>query len=96
MQHYIKPSFAKNTQYATKFFNSEVATMYIDKFILLKFKPTINYYLFFYKDFVYLRNYLISGILLAVWNAMSIKLSIILSILGKIKGIAEKNNAQLY
>ena len=22
MQHYIKPSFAKNTQYATKFFNS--------------------------------------------------------------------------
>ena len=53
MQHYIKQNFAKNTQYATKFFNSEVK-MYIDKLTLLKFKPTINYYLFFYKIFAYL------------------------------------------
>ena len=34
--------------------------------------------------------------LLAVWNAMRIKPSIILRIIGKIMGIAEKNNAQLY
>ena len=53
MQHYIKPSFAKGTQYATKFFNSEVTHTWISSF-LLKFKPTINYYLFFYKDFAYL------------------------------------------
>ena len=50
---YIKPSFAKNTQYATKFFNSEVKRICISSF-LLKFKPTINYYLFFYEDFAYL------------------------------------------
>ena len=68
MQHYIMPSFAKNTQYATKFINSEVKRIWISSF-LLKFKPTINY-LFFYKDFVYLSrklaSYLISSILLAV------------------------------
>ena len=40
--------------------------MYMDKLILLKFKPTIIYFLFFYKDFHIVRNYLISGILLAV------------------------------
>ena len=41
MQHYIKPSFAKNTQYATKFITSEVKHIWISSF-LLKFKPTIN------------------------------------------------------
>ena len=35
MQHYIKPSFAKNTQYATEFFNPE-AKMYMDKPIFTK------------------------------------------------------------
>ena len=49
MQHYIKPSFDKNTQYAAKFFNSEVKRTWISSF-LIKFKATINYYLFFYKD----------------------------------------------
>ena len=29
MQHYIKPSFAKNTQCTTKFFNSEVKCTWI-------------------------------------------------------------------
>ena len=29
MQHYIKPRFANNTQYATKFFNSEVKHTWI-------------------------------------------------------------------
>ena len=50
MQHYIKPRFAKNTQYATKFFNYEVKHKWISSF-LLKFKPTINYC---NKDFAYL------------------------------------------
>ena len=49
MQHYIKPGFAKNTQYATNFFNHEVKHTWISS-LLLKFKPTINYCLFFYKD----------------------------------------------
>ena len=53
MQHHIKPNFAKNMQYAIKFFNSEVKCTWISS-LLLKFKPTINYYLFFYKDFAYL------------------------------------------
>ena len=53
MQHYIKQNFAKNTQYTTKFFNSKVKHTWISSF-LLKFKPTIDYYLFFYKDFAYL------------------------------------------
>ena len=48
MQHNIKPGFAKNIQHATKFFNSEVKRTWISSF-LLKFKPTINYYLFFIK-----------------------------------------------
>ena len=34
--------------------------MYMDKLILLKFKPAINYYLFFYKDFTYLSNKLLN------------------------------------
>ena len=55
MQHYIKPSFAKHTQYATKFFDSEVKRTF-----LLKFKPTINYYLFFYKDFAHLSKKLLN------------------------------------
>ena len=55
MQHYIKPSFAKNTQYPTKFFNSEVKCTWINS-CLLKFKPTIDYYLLFYKDFAYLNK----------------------------------------
>ena len=59
MQHYVKPSFAKNTQYATKFFNSEVKHTWISSF-LLKFKPTVNYYLFFYKDFAYLSKKLLN------------------------------------
>ena len=59
MQYYIKPSFAKNTQYTTEFLNSEVKK-YMDKLILLKFKPTINYYLFFYKDFAYLSKKLLN------------------------------------
>ena len=84
IQHYIKPSCTKNTQYATRFFNSEVKHTWVSSF-LLKFKPIINYYLLFYKDFEYLvRNYLISSILLAVCNVMSIKPSIILRIIGKI------------
>ena len=58
MQHNIKPSVAKNTQYATKFFNSEVKCTWIS--ILLKFKPTINYYLFFYKDFAHLSKKLLN------------------------------------
>ena len=53
MQHNIKPGFAKNTRYATKFFNYEVKRTWISSF-LLKFKPTISYCLFFYKDFAYL------------------------------------------
>ena len=56
MQHYIKPSFAKNTQYATNFFNSEVKHTQISSF-LLKFKPTIK---FFYKDFAYLSKELLN------------------------------------
>ena len=32
LQHYIKPSFAKNTQYATKCFNSEVKRTWISSF----------------------------------------------------------------
>ena len=40
MQYYIKPSFAKNTQYATKFFNSEVKRTWISSF-LSEFKPSI-------------------------------------------------------
>ena len=52
MQHYIKPSFAKNTQYAIKFFNFEVKCTWISSF-LIKFKPTINYYLFCYINFAY-------------------------------------------
>ena len=56
MQHYIKPSFA---QYATKFFNSEVKRTWINSF-LLQFKPTINYYLFFYIDFAYLSKKLLN------------------------------------
>ena len=59
MQHYIKPGFAKNTQYATKFFNSEVKCTWISSF-LLKFKPTINYYLFFNKDFAHLNKKLLN------------------------------------
>ena len=59
MQHYIKSRFAKNAQYATKFFNSEVKRTWISSF-LLKFKPTINYYLFFYKDFAYLSKKLLN------------------------------------
>ena len=59
MEHYIKPSFAKNTQYATKFFNSEVKRTRMSSF-LLKFKPTINYCLFFYKDFAYLSKKLLN------------------------------------
>ena len=59
MQHYIKPIFAKNTQYATKFFNYEVKHTWISSF-LLKFKPTINYYLFFYKDFAHLSKKLLN------------------------------------
>ena len=58
MQCYIKPRFAKNTQYATKFFNSEVKHTQMSSF-LLKFKPTINYCLFFYKDFTYLSKKLL-------------------------------------
>ena len=46
MQHYLKSSFAKNIRYAAKIFNSEVKHTWIS--CLLKFKPTINYYLFFY------------------------------------------------
>ena len=66
MQQYIKQHFAKTTQYARKFFNSEVKHAWISSF-LLKFKPTINYYLFFYKDFAHLsKNYLFSSILLNV------------------------------
>ena len=34
MQHYIKLSFAKNTQYAIKFFNSEVKRTWISSFLL--------------------------------------------------------------
>ena len=34
--------------------------MYMDKLILLKFKPTINYYLFFYKAFAYLSKKLLN------------------------------------
>ena len=56
LQHYIKPNFSKNTQYATKFFNSEVKHMWISSF-LLKFKP---YYLFFYKDIAYLSKKLLN------------------------------------
>ena len=59
MQHYIKQSFAKNTQYPTKFFNSEVKRIWISSF-LLKFKPTIDYYLLFYKDFAYLSKKLLN------------------------------------
>ena len=59
MQHYIKPSFAKNTQYATKLFNSEEKRAWISLF-LLKFKPAVNYCLFFYKDFVYLSKKLLN------------------------------------
>ena len=59
MQHYIKPGFAKNTQYVTTFFNSEVKHTWISSF-LLKFKPIINYYLFFYKDFAYLSEKLLN------------------------------------
>ena len=59
MQHYIKPGFAKNTQYATKFFNSEEKRTWISSF-LLKFKPTINYCLFFYKDYAYLGKKLLN------------------------------------
>ena len=59
MQHYIKPSIAKNTQYATKFFNSEVKCTWISLF-LLQFKPTINYYLFFYKDFAHLSKIILN------------------------------------
>ena len=59
MQYYIKPSFAKNTQYATKFFNSEVKRTWISSF-LLKFKPIVNYYLFFYKDIAYLSKKLLN------------------------------------
>ena len=44
MQHCIKQSFAKITQYATKFFNYEVKHTRISSF-LLKFKLTINYYI---------------------------------------------------
>ena len=67
MQHYVKPSVAKNTHYATTFFNCEVKCAWISPF-LLKFKPTINYCLFFYKDFVYFSKKLLnfSSILLAV------------------------------
>ena len=59
MQHYIKLSFVNNPQYnyATKFFNSEVKHMSL---FLLKFKPTINYYMFFYKDFAYLSKKLLN------------------------------------
>ena len=56
MQHYIKPSFANNTQYATKFFYSEVKCTWF----LLKFKPTINHYLFIHKDFAYLSKKLLN------------------------------------
>ena len=59
MEHYVKPNCAKNTQYATKFFNSEVKHTWISS-LLLKFKPTINYYLFFYKDFADLRKKLLN------------------------------------
>ena len=59
MQHYIKPSVAKNTQYAAKFFNSEIKRTWISSF-LLKFKPTINYYLLFYKDFAHLSKKLLN------------------------------------
>ena len=52
MQHYIKPSFANNTQYATKFFSLEVKCTWISSF-LIKFKPIINYYLFRYINFAY-------------------------------------------
>ena len=74
----------------------------------LVFKPTIIISSFIKILHIYLRNYLISSILQAVQNAMSIKPSIILRIIGKICehnnyigknngiGIAEKNNAQLY
>ena len=58
MQHHIMPSFAKITQYAIKFFNSEVKSTCISS-LLLKFKPTIDYYSFFYKDFAYSSNKLL-------------------------------------
>ena len=59
MQHFINAGFAKNTQHATKFFNSEVRHTWISSF-LLKFKATISYYLLFYKDFVYLSKKLLN------------------------------------
>ena len=59
MQHYIKQNFTKNTRYATEFFNSEVKCIWIRSF-LLKFKLTINYYLFFYKDFAHLSKKLLN------------------------------------
>ena len=59
MQHYIKPSFAKKIRNKLQNFNSEVKLTWISS-ILLKFKPTIYYYLFLYKDFAYLSKKLLN------------------------------------
>ena len=59
MQHNIKPGFAKNTRYVAKFLNYEVKRTWISS-LILKFKPKINYCLFFYKDFAYLSKKLLN------------------------------------
>ena len=60
VQHYINKVLPRiHNNYATKFFNSEVKCTWISSF-LLQFKPTINYYLFFYKDFAYLSKKLLN------------------------------------
>ena len=87
MQHYIKPCFAKNAKIINMLqnsFNSEVNHIWISSFLLKLNPQSIVICPFINILHIYVRNYLIRSILLAICNAMCIKPSIILRIIGKV------------